>query len=448
MCFVAEEYASSHPSKVMSTGSQLGLGTDTQRYEALFRISKALSACGEPEELARILAEQLFKLISFDHIDILVFKETSDEIEWHVWGKGPIAFPDLPIEETPIWHVYRTQEPLHIADWNGDARFLRLRQLLETSGFKLGSLLRVPLTTAHRRLGTLGIASQLRNAYRSEDVSFLQLVARVVALVIDDALNLRKSQATRLELERQNTRLKLLLDLTNRITSNLDLPTLLRAISESVRQVMECDLVAINLLDSESGKFRFYAVDFPNSRGFFPGGPTYQRHLCGTPEKLAIVGGFMNRTIPFATELKASAGSEPTRDTQDNPGNTAVTPRLVACLLLLPEDAEAILSFLRGLAVNGRAFPSDKATNENSVLSQPACQDAWLGHSAAAAYLGVSKSTLYHYSCHAQIERRKLCGRLEYRRSALDKFKEDHTQPANCRSSSARIIGAAHSSGK
>jgi len=82
-----------------------------------------------------------------------------------------------------------------------------------------------------------------------------------------------------------------------------------------------------------------------------------------------------------------------TRDTQDNPHNTAITPRLAACLLLPPEDTEAILSFLRGLAVNGRAFHSDKATNENSVLRQPAGQDSWLGHSEAAAYLGVSKSS-------------------------------------------------------
>jgi len=156
----------------------------------------------------------------------------------------------------------------------------------------------------------------------------------------------------------------------------------------------------------------------------------------------------MNRTIPFATELKALAGSEPTRDNQDDSHNTAITPRLVACLLLLPEDAEAILSFLRGLAVNGRAFPSDEATNENSVLRQPACQDSWLGHSEAAAYLGVSKSTLYHYSCQEQIERRKLGGRLEYRRSALDHFKQAHTLPASCRAASARIIASAHSSGK
>src|SRR5438309_11669889 len=88
--------------------------------------------------------------------------------------------------------------------------------------------------------------------------------SRGVALSIDDVLNLRKSRAAQLELERQNTRLKLLLELTNRITSNLDLTEVLRAVSGSVRQVMECDLVAISLLDSESGEFRIYALDFPS----------------------------------------------------------------------------------------------------------------------------------------------------------------------------------------
>ncbi len=252
----------------MSAEPQFALGTDAQRYGSLFRISEALSACGEPGELVRVLADQLRELISFDHLDVLVFKENSNEIEWRGRGEGTIAFPDIPVEETASWHVYHTQEPLHVADWNADATFPRLKRLLEKGGRKVGSVIRVPLTTAHRRLGTLGICSQDRNAYSSEDVCFLQLLARVVALAIDDALNLRRSQAAGLELERQNTRLKLLLDLTNRITSNLDLTDLLRAISGSVRQVMECDLVAISLLDSESGQFRIYALDFPNSKGF------------------------------------------------------------------------------------------------------------------------------------------------------------------------------------
>src|SRR6266850_86144 len=251
----------------MSTEPQVALGTDTQRYGALFRISEALSACGEPDELTRVLADQLRELISFDHLDALIFKEDSNEIEWQGWGTEPIAFPDLPVEETSSWHVFRSQEPLHVADWNTDDTFPRAKRLLENAGVRLGSVIRVPLTTAHRRLGTLGIASRDRNAYRSQDVCFLQLLSRVVALAIDDALNRRRSQVARLELERQNTRLRLLLDLTNRITSNLDLTDLLRAISGIVRRVMECDLVAISLLDSESGNFRIYALDFPSSKG-------------------------------------------------------------------------------------------------------------------------------------------------------------------------------------
>jgi formate hydrogenlyase transcriptional activator len=252
----------------MGTDSQLTWGTDTQRYEALFRIFEALSTCREPEELSRVLADQLIEVIAFHHLDVVVFKDNSKEIEWHVWGKGPIAFPDLPIEETSMWHVYHTQEPLHIADYNGDQRFPRLRQLLAEAGVELGSLVRVPLTTAHRRLGTLGIASHERNAYTCDDVKFFGLLARGVALAVDDGLNLKKSQSARSELEQQNARLKLLLDLANRITSNLDIRELLRSICANVREVMHCDAVGVSFPDSATGNSLVYALDFPASRGF------------------------------------------------------------------------------------------------------------------------------------------------------------------------------------
>jgi formate hydrogenlyase transcriptional activator len=252
----------------MGTDSQLAWGTDTQRYEALFRIFEALSTCREPEELSRVLADQLIEVIGFHHLDVVVFKDNSKEIEWHVWGKGPIAFPDLPIEETSMWHVYHTQKPLHIADYAGEQRFPRLRQLLAEAGVELGSLVRVPLTTAHRRLGTLGIASHQRNAYTCDDVKFFGLLARGVALAVDDGLNLRKSQSARWELEQQNVRLKLLLDLANRITSNLDIRELLRSICANVREVMHCDAVGVNFPNSATGNSLVYALDFPESKGF------------------------------------------------------------------------------------------------------------------------------------------------------------------------------------
>jgi len=51
-------------------------------------------------------------------------------------------------------------------------------------------------------------------------------------------------------------------------------------------------------------------------------------------------------------------------------------------------------------------------------------EDPWLRQTEAAEYLGISKSTLYQYACQHKIECRKLGGRLEYRRSTLDRFKD------------------------
>ena len=237
----------------MSTDMRLASGSASQRYEALLRISEALSACCEPDELSRVLADQLDGVINFDHLDLIVLKENSDEIEWHAWGKGPLPLPDMPIEELPIWRVYNSQEPLHIADWDSDERFPRLKQWAATVGVNIGSVVRVPLTTPHRRLGALGIISAPGITYGAEDVGFLRLIARVVAFAIDDGLNLRRAQAAHECLQHQNDRLQLLLNLTNRITSNLELRELLRAISANIREVMQCDAVVISLPDPAQG---------------------------------------------------------------------------------------------------------------------------------------------------------------------------------------------------
>jgi formate hydrogenlyase transcriptional activator len=243
------------------------LGTNAQRYEAALSISESFSSCCEPEELAKTLADQLGKFLQFDSLDVLVHEENSKEIEWHAWGKGQVLASDLPMEELPAWHVVNTQEPLHINDWNSDQRFPRLKQVVARLGIKVGSVVRLPLTTPYRRLGTFGIMSSSVANYGAEEIGFLQLIARVVAFAIDDSLNLRRAETAQKDLQRQNDRLQLLLNLTNRITSNLKLRELLRAIAANVREVMQCDAVFITLSDLASGTSRLFALDFPHGKG-------------------------------------------------------------------------------------------------------------------------------------------------------------------------------------
>src|SRR5258707_2373796 len=70
------------------------------------------------------------------------------------------------------------------------------------------------------------------------------------------------------EPHRESNRLKLLLDMTNALVSNLEPRDLLRAICASIRQVMHCDLVGVWLPDVDQRQLRLRFLDFPESRGF------------------------------------------------------------------------------------------------------------------------------------------------------------------------------------
>ena len=65
----------------------------------------------------------------------------------------------------------------------------------------------------------------------------------------------------------QNSRLQLLLKLTNQITANLELRDVLREISACIREVMDCDVVHISVRENGTGEFRIYALDFPEGKG-------------------------------------------------------------------------------------------------------------------------------------------------------------------------------------
>ena len=91
-----------------------------------------------------------------------------------------------------------------------------------------------------------------------------------VGTVIDVTERRRAEQELRqseTDLRTKNDRLKLLLNVTNQITSNLKLREVLRAVSSNIRDVMHCDAVFVSLVDAASGTPRLYVLDFPQSKG-------------------------------------------------------------------------------------------------------------------------------------------------------------------------------------
>ena len=81
-------------------------------------------------------------------------------------------------------------------------------------------------------------------------------------------LNSLEAPSAKPALQRESDRLKLLLDITNTLVSNLGCRDLLRTVSASIRQVMRCDIVGVWLPDAQQIHLRQLAMDFPESKGF------------------------------------------------------------------------------------------------------------------------------------------------------------------------------------
>jgi formate hydrogenlyase transcriptional activator len=105
------------------------------------------------------------------------------------------------------------------------------------------------------------------------------------------------------DLQRERDRLKLLLDMTNTLVSNLEPRDLLRAISASIRQDMHCDVVGVWRPDAEHRYLRQLVMDFPESNGVMKEGLL-------RPIGDSEIGTVLNTGKPFVARTKADITSE------------------------------------------------------------------------------------------------------------------------------------------
>jgi formate hydrogenlyase transcriptional activator len=240
------------------------------RYETLIRVSQAIGVRRDPEELFDTLADELRRVVPFNCIRISIRDQntnTSHDRFIDMGYRSAVSLSErLITDESLTSWVYEHQEPFVTSPYQIDPQHERVHAILKR--FDISSMCILPLTTAHRKLGAITFGSKQLDAYSSEEVRFLSLVAEQIALAFDNSLNFTALQKTSEELRNKNERLQLLLDVTNQVVSNLQLRDLLRAISQDVRRVMQCDYAGLSLPDAENKELRLYALDFPEGKGF------------------------------------------------------------------------------------------------------------------------------------------------------------------------------------
>jgi formate hydrogenlyase transcriptional activator len=235
------------PAPNESEPAALGEGL-ASRYEALARIAELIRSHAEEKILFQTCASALHQVVAFDGLSWL--DPATNWVQWHFVEPydnaiEALAVRNIPKEDTVVWWVYQNQQSVVIPFIDRETRFPLVAERFSKLGLR--SLCALPLSTAHRKLGSLVFASHLGDAYSHQDQQFLSMVANQIAVALDDA--------------RAQARLRLLLDITNRIVTKLELRDLLREIVASIRHFMQCDSVGVALPDPEDGELRRYAVD-------------------------------------------------------------------------------------------------------------------------------------------------------------------------------------------
>ena len=249
----------------MLTAASIYPKVEEGRYLALLRAANAIATSSDCISASDLLIKELREVTPFDSLHLVAFDKSSKAACWSVLEANGKRIDSLTLDlsslqASPIQRVHDSGETLVINDWSAESRFAEYGRFL--AEFGIASTCTLALTGGTRRLGILSLGRFYPNAYDEEEVRFLQLASDQIGLAIDAAVNFYLSQ-------RSQERLKLILDLTNQVVSNLEFHDLLVAASSSVRQVMHCDAAAIMLADSGGAHLRVHALDYPDSRGIF-----------------------------------------------------------------------------------------------------------------------------------------------------------------------------------
>jgi formate hydrogenlyase transcriptional activator len=154
--------------------------------------------------------------------------------------------------------IYR-REPVYVTDILTDPVWENYRDRLTPYGIR--SVWSHPLFTSEGKpLGTFSINYRESRSPSANDLQLIENASHITGIAIERHMNEE-------ELRRERDRLRLLLEITNSMTSKLDLRRLVEALSTNLLRVTRCDFCALLLPDTDSGELRVTILYNPEPRG-------------------------------------------------------------------------------------------------------------------------------------------------------------------------------------
>src|SRR5215471_15417686 len=155
--------------------------------------------------------------------------------------------------------IYR-REPVYVIDILSDPLWDDYRDLFLPYGIR-SSWSRPLFTSEGKVLGTFAILYRDPRSPDTRDLQLIENASHIAGIAIERHIN---EEALRHE----HDRLRLLLEISNSMTSKLDLRRLVEALSTDLLRVTRCDFCSLLLPDADSGELRMTILYNPDPRGY------------------------------------------------------------------------------------------------------------------------------------------------------------------------------------
>jgi PAS domain S-box-containing protein len=160
--------------------------------QAMFRIARALYQFRRLDDRLDFIVREVQELVAVDGASVILLDEERNEFYFRATNFGDSGTGQrmkeirFPVDKGVAGHVYRTGEPLIVADTSQSPYFFSVVD--EETGYQTRSMLDVPIRTSERIIGVLCAVNKKNRAFDENDVELLSAIATTVAYPIENAL--------------------------------------------------------------------------------------------------------------------------------------------------------------------------------------------------------------------------------------------------------------------
>ena len=207
----------------------------------LLEVSKSFAAELDQNTLIMTIIDKCREILEADRCTLFILDEANDEL-WATLHDGSMIKSKR--TEGIVGWVAQNEQELNIPDAYADARFNP--EIDKQTNYHTHSILAVPVLDRNNKLtGVIQMVNKRGGPFQKEDAEMCGMIASQAGVTLNNAQlfdAVKKDQAS----------FNVLLDISKKLSSEVNMPKLIKTIMDSARDLLMCERATLFLVDNET----------------------------------------------------------------------------------------------------------------------------------------------------------------------------------------------------